>query len=92
MREISLFDLFNILVYKVMDSIKICISFKSGNKITKVYVRVFGVYTLLGVISQFDYIWRTLSKDERFPTDAGHVVSVEDADASRLRPDFLVRL
>lgn len=75
-----------------MDSIKICISIKCGSKITKVYVKIFGAYTLLGVISQFDYIWGQLTKDEKFSLNGGYVVSIKDADDSTSKPSHFVRV
>lgn len=73
-----------------MDSIRIRISFKSGHKVTKVCVLVLGVNTLFGVISQFEYLWSVLCKDERFPKDSGYVISIEDVDNMRIKPEWLV--
>lgn len=75
-----------------MNSIKICISLKFGSRITKVYVRVYGACTLLGVISQFDYIWHELSKYESFSLNGGYVVSIEDADDTILKSSYIVRV
>lgn len=75
-----------------MDSIEVCISFKHDRRIRKVYVRIYGVCTLLGVLSQFDYIWSILHKDESFPTNEGYIVSIEDADAFRTKTEYFVNL
>lgn len=74
-----------------MYSIKVCISLKSGNKIEEIYVRIYGAYTLLGVISRFDYIWSFLCKSDNL-SDKGCIVSITDADMSRARTNYCVTI
>lgn len=79
-------------MYKVMSSILVCITFRSGSIFEKVYVRVMGTDILMYVISNFAYIWSVLCKNERFVKQRGYFVSIEDADCMLVAADYTVTI
>lgn len=75
-----------------MSSILVCITFKSGCMLEKVYVRVKGTDILMYVISNFAYIWSVLCKSKKFTKHRGYVVAIEDADCMMVTADYTVSI
>lgn len=80
---------FNFKKYSIMNSIKLCISFKKGRVVEEFYVEVVGAYTLVLALRHLDYILVRLSKSlDPFGTK-GYITSISDADALSVKPDFV---
>lgn len=76
--------------YSIMNSIKLCISFKKGRVVENFYVEVVGAYTLVLALRHLDYILVSLSRSlDPFGTK-GYITSISDADALSVEPDLVV--